>query len=545
MSKIGRNQPCTCGSGKKFKHCHGSVSPAVSPAVPTELWDWIERKRQEREALELRRKQQQGLGRPIISSQVSGGRVVVVGGRLYRSTQWLTFQDFLKDYLLASLGPEWANAEQVKPVEERHLILRWYAQASEQAEALRVADGTMVSGPMTGAMRAFMNLAYNIYLIAHHGDGQAMADIFLRRLRSSRADDFTGALFETYAAAAFLKAGFKLRYEETAHRSTSCVEFVATWPETGQLFSVEVKSRLPRAGAAMRVEDPNEARRLRVGAKLVKALSKAADHTRVVMIEVNVPGLVTEGDQFARWTAAAVSEIRGNETATMSNGSLYPPAYVFVTNHAFHHDLTGTSGGTQVVADGFRISDFGPTVRYGGYRELLAARERHAPMMALIASMRTHYEIPATFDGDLPGTLVAPAPAAHLRVGEQYLVPDGCGGEVPGRLESANVLENEKLVYGIYKLDSGQRVIATSPLTEEELNDYRRYPDTFFGVVMPVAVKVKTFVDKCDLLLSVYKNSTRAQLLEFMADAPDIEHLRALSQHDLAVIYCLSRLLRC
>ncbi|WP_449369364.1 SEC-C metal-binding domain-containing protein [Undibacterium arcticum] len=23
--KIGRNDPCYCGSGKKFKHCHGAV----------------------------------------------------------------------------------------------------------------------------------------------------------------------------------------------------------------------------------------------------------------------------------------------------------------------------------------------------------------------------------------------------------------------------------------------------------------------------------------------------------------------------------------
>ena len=24
--KIGRNEPCPCGSGKKYKHCHGRVS---------------------------------------------------------------------------------------------------------------------------------------------------------------------------------------------------------------------------------------------------------------------------------------------------------------------------------------------------------------------------------------------------------------------------------------------------------------------------------------------------------------------------------------
>jgi preprotein translocase subunit SecA len=23
--KVGRNQPCPCGSGKKYKHCHGKL----------------------------------------------------------------------------------------------------------------------------------------------------------------------------------------------------------------------------------------------------------------------------------------------------------------------------------------------------------------------------------------------------------------------------------------------------------------------------------------------------------------------------------------
>lgn len=26
MAKLGRNDPCSCGSGKKFKHCHGRTS---------------------------------------------------------------------------------------------------------------------------------------------------------------------------------------------------------------------------------------------------------------------------------------------------------------------------------------------------------------------------------------------------------------------------------------------------------------------------------------------------------------------------------------
>jgi preprotein translocase subunit SecA len=26
IPKVGRNEPCPCGSGKKFKHCHGALA---------------------------------------------------------------------------------------------------------------------------------------------------------------------------------------------------------------------------------------------------------------------------------------------------------------------------------------------------------------------------------------------------------------------------------------------------------------------------------------------------------------------------------------
>jgi preprotein translocase subunit SecA len=28
MPKVGRNEPCPCGSGRKYKHCHGALQPA-------------------------------------------------------------------------------------------------------------------------------------------------------------------------------------------------------------------------------------------------------------------------------------------------------------------------------------------------------------------------------------------------------------------------------------------------------------------------------------------------------------------------------------
>jgi preprotein translocase subunit SecA len=30
--KVGRNDPCPCGSGKKFKHCHGGAAANIEKA---------------------------------------------------------------------------------------------------------------------------------------------------------------------------------------------------------------------------------------------------------------------------------------------------------------------------------------------------------------------------------------------------------------------------------------------------------------------------------------------------------------------------------
>jgi len=66
--KIGRNAPCPCGSGRKFKRCHGSLQQA---AVPPE----VTHKLAELQAFEKQREQQQGYGKPIISAKVGAFRL--------------------------------------------------------------------------------------------------------------------------------------------------------------------------------------------------------------------------------------------------------------------------------------------------------------------------------------------------------------------------------------------------------------------------------------------------------------------------------------
>ena len=77
--KLGRNDPCNCGSGKKYKCCHGSVYREYAPNL-----ELINKKNQERYVLEIQRKREQGLGKPIIHTEYQGKSIIAVGNVLYQ-----------------------------------------------------------------------------------------------------------------------------------------------------------------------------------------------------------------------------------------------------------------------------------------------------------------------------------------------------------------------------------------------------------------------------------------------------------------------------
>src|SRR6202048_4263491 len=536
MSAIGRNQPCPCGNGKKYKRCHGAYTAIASPVDSYDSRTALAQNLRQTEALRLRREKQQGLGRPIVTAKLRHGQMVAVGTRVHLSPTWQTFHDFLRDHLFSLLGKKWLEAEQAKVPTERHCILQWFDQATEVVRRAGANSDGIYSTPMTGAIRAFVNLAYNIYLIAHHTEknGDAIVKGYIDRLKSTRSDDFAGALFETYAAAAFLKAGFTLEFENERDGSASQVEFVALYPKTGKRFSAEVKTRDRATGPTG--QDIDDIKRLRVANKLNKALGKKAAHMLVVMIEINVPEVVTS---YEGWPAAAIEQIRHNEETDFPSGEKKPSAYVFVTNHAFHNNLVAADAGMQVLAAGFHIPDFGPNAPHSSYKGVLEARARHAEMFALMKSMQTHYEIPSTFDGEMPELAFQESTdLPRLQFGRWYLIPVPGRGEIPGRLYDAVVQEPQKQVFGLYQLASGESVSAVCPISDAELAAHKHYPETFFGEVRDPTRLAKSLVDWCDFFYETYKHTPREKLLEWMAAAPDIEHMRTLSQPDLAIIIC-------
>jgi len=136
LAKIGRNQPCPCGGGKKFKHCHGKFSGGGELPFPHD--DVFQVKLQELEADDAQRQKQQGLGKPIISTDFQGQRVVAVGNRVYHSPKWKTFHDFLREYVFMVLGKEWTEKQRKKPPSKRHQIVSWFDQAMSDARKMAV-----------------------------------------------------------------------------------------------------------------------------------------------------------------------------------------------------------------------------------------------------------------------------------------------------------------------------------------------------------------------------------------------------------------------
>ena len=92
MSHIGRNQLCPCGSGKKYKRCHGAHAVDEPALHDGEHQAAFEQSQREFKARGARREKQQGLGRPIIAAKLnSGHQMVAVGNRVHFSTAWRTF----------------------------------------------------------------------------------------------------------------------------------------------------------------------------------------------------------------------------------------------------------------------------------------------------------------------------------------------------------------------------------------------------------------------------------------------------------------------
>ena len=516
--KIGRNAPCPCGSGKKYKRCHGAEEDHTAGLIP-ELHQFdFDQVHRELMAKEKQREKQQGLGRPIITVEYTGFRFVAVGGQLHYSKNWKTFHDFLFYYIKRVLNPAWGTAENKKPYEKRNPILQWYKHLCD-FQRIHVGTPGQVSGaPMTGAVAAYLHLAYNLYLLGHNAEIQSW---LIKRLKNN--DSFTGAYYETFVAAAFIKAGYILEFENEQDYATKHCEFTATYPATGAKFSVEAKAR----GAGK--EHAN------VSKQLFKALVKDAKHTRIVFIEMNIED-AGGPDELVPYQQEVIDHLRACEDGLI-DGKEAPPAYVIVTNFPYHHALESTNYRWSAIGEGFKIPDFKVDYRFASIREALDNEKMHYEVYQLMDAMQVYTSIPSTFEGEIPEFVFGEVGRPKLIIGHKYLIPFK-EGEAIGILQDACVNENEKKIYGVYNLENGHSIIAASDMSDEELRAYRAHSETFFGVYKDPVIRDANPIDLYKWLKKVYQGTPKDKLLEFLQGPGFDERWRELNQEALLDLYC-------
>lgn len=268
--KIGRNEPCPCGSGKKFKKCCGDFWHDL-PRLHAQANMEFELKRQQR-------KHKYGDIRPLVHSEFQGKKCVVEGNRVYFLENCKTFHDFLSHYVKMQFGKKWWMEEVKKPPAERHPIIQMAFDVYESQKKHQGGEGEIFSMEPTGPIMAYTTFAYDLFVLRDNG---AFQKKLLKRLKLK--DQFHGARYEMLVASAFVKGGFDVSYEDETDSSKKHPEFLARHKETGEVIAVECKKRhrkMVKDHAKMRLE---------IDHLLKDALQKENGKPFAVFIDIGAP----------------------------------------------------------------------------------------------------------------------------------------------------------------------------------------------------------------------------------------------------------------
>lgn len=522
MQKIGRNSPCPCGSGQKFKKCcgHPVTGREARGRHQARAAADLRRMMADHQSREAIRQHQQGLGKPIISMELGGRRVVAVGSTIYHSPTWKVMPDFLSHMLKQLIGTDWGNAELKKSPDQQHTLIQWYRlYAAWQASGPDLPEGAIRSMPATGAVWCYLGLAYNLYLIKHNVELQAR---MLQRLRDPR--NFQGVYYELIVANLLIRAGFELALEDEQDQANKHCEFSAIAPP-GKKYWVEAKMRSvsghfgKTAVDGSTGKDPTE----KVTEHLRQALRKPAADDRLVFIDINAP---TAGEHPPAWVDRTIKRL--DESAKGRTAGQV--AYVFVTNMSHHHHLGDTTGRAAVLPYGYGIADFPPSGQFT-FSQLYRLREKHRDAFSIVENVRTYPAIPVSFDGSLPSDLEAPD--SRPTIGEKYIFEEG-GEDYLAEVTAATMSDTGEMYLGVLKED-GIALVLQRKATAQQLADFKQHGDAFFGGPRRTKLTSDDPYEFFIWLLENFKRLPREKMLEQIKEAADYEVLAALTTEDLAV----------
>lgn len=340
LGNIGRNDPCHCGSGKKFKKCHGDPAlgnpgPRVAPKwtvrelKPGQVPDAVYQEHLRTLKEDAEHLRQFGYARAPVSNEFKGYRFTALGGQLvYQPAEKARyFTDILLTLMQNVFGREWWEAQLTLPREQRHPAFQWRFKAMTfMNKQPKTPEGIYVA-KITGPMFAYYTFAYDLFVVLDNG---RLDEPLLARLK--RTESFQGARHELFAEATCLRGGFTIEHENEADGSMRHAEFTAIHKDTGQRVSVEAKSK-HRPGI---FGHPGE--RELVGEhylpfhKLLRdAIGKKPPHPLVVFLELNLPAVI--GDRLLSMQPPHPLLHKTLDRLRIGDEKLDPMSLLVVTNH--------------------------------------------------------------------------------------------------------------------------------------------------------------------------------------------------------------------
>jgi hypothetical protein len=290
----GRNDPCWCGSGKKYKKCHLDSDAEglreARAALPEAMTKFAENAaRQER--IERTLREQYGIFVNYVApAQYQGRKVWAIGSRLYTDNPPnQTFSEFLVAVLAGTFGETWLTAQNAFPPEEQHFVRRAYTdyahwQRRESEGRPPDADGLWSATP-DGWTTYLISLAFDIASLIHTA---SLPEPLLNRLRNR--DQYQGARYEIAVAAIFARLGCEIEWIDDRQASDQKhPEFYAR--RDAITLAVEAKSR-HRQGVIHAPGERLDEKALRgdVQGLYKSALEKeVGDMPFIIFIDLNAP----------------------------------------------------------------------------------------------------------------------------------------------------------------------------------------------------------------------------------------------------------------
>ncbi len=353
----GRNDPCHCGSGKKYKRCCGAADDEADALArkrasqirgfsyeeaPAELMALRERTEREQRGVREYLARNFGVLINVVKPVEFEGRTVwAIGSRIYHdSPPNQTFHEFMLGVLRGELGRNWAEAQAVLDPAEQHYLYRsfadyaaWTGRIAREREPS--SDGFW-DAPASGSAAYLLSVAWDLTSLLHATKG-GVPGALLERLREGA--EFQGARYELAVAALFARLDCAIEFlDDGVLRDRKHGEFVATERSSGLRLVVEAKSR-HRGGVINEpgehvAEGPLRGEPRGVRSLITKAIEKDAEGLPfLIFIDYNAPA-ADPGRESAWMTEVprmVERRLRGPAQEPASFSALY------VTNFSPHY----------------------------------------------------------------------------------------------------------------------------------------------------------------------------------------------------------------